>query len=73
MFCRWLFVLFLLALCCLSFSDLRILIAPLVSPNSSFFVVLSSLYENLYYILKGRYMLLKSRRDHIRPLTKPEG
>ena len=34
-FCRSLFVLFLWPLCCLSFFDLRILITPLMSSNSS--------------------------------------
>jgi hypothetical protein len=40
MFCRSLFVLlsfFFWLLCCLSFFDLRILITPLVSSNSSYF------------------------------------
>jgi hypothetical protein len=40
MFCRSLFVLFVWPLCCLSF-DLRVLIIPLVSSNSSYLIQLT--------------------------------
>ena len=53
MFCRWLFVLlyfFFWSLCCLFFFDVRILIAPLVSSNSSFIIDYLSYEHNFSYI-----------------------
>ena len=52
-FCRWLFVLlyfFFWSLCCLFFFDVRILIAPLVSSNSSFIIDYLSYEHNFSYI-----------------------
>ena len=68
-FCRSLFVLFFLPLCCLSF-DLRILITPLVSSNSSwcrfhiylfFFLFIYSFYclfQNSNYCIRNTIYVL---------------
>ena len=57
-FCRSLFVLlyfFFWSLCCLFFFDLRILITPLVSSNSSYLAIVMPESQNIIYNFANYY------------------
>ena len=65
MFCRSLFVLLFFFLCCPFFFDIRILIAPLVSSNSSLSLLNIKTYILIRYVYASVNVIILSFQESV--------